>query len=217
MPPTDAIRWGTERRLQFIEFRIFWEGGVRRADLIQTFGVSTPQASADLGLYQDLAPGNMVYDGSQKMYVATDGFKAKFTDVSAERYLAFLKDSAGEHLNLADGWMSQIPAAEVMPIPKRRIQPIVLKRIVAAVRNAQSVEVHYRRLITDLMVQGAGTPSTPGTPVTQTPELTLSAHSIDFGSVATNTTATRQILATNSGDGPLSWTAAPAISGNAAF
>ena len=39
------LKWGVERRLEFIEFRLFWEGGVNRADLIEMFGVSVPQAS----------------------------------------------------------------------------------------------------------------------------------------------------------------------------
>jgi len=32
-----GIRWGVEQRLEFIEFRLFWEGGVRRADIINMF------------------------------------------------------------------------------------------------------------------------------------------------------------------------------------
>lgn len=48
-------------------------------------------------------------------------------------------------------------------------------------------------------------------------ELTLSSTSVNFGSVATNTTHTREVLAHNSGSGVLSWSAAPAVSGNAAY
>ena len=31
------LKWGVERRLEFIEFRLFWEGGVNRSDIIGTF------------------------------------------------------------------------------------------------------------------------------------------------------------------------------------
>ena len=48
----DHFRWGAERRLEFIEFCIYWEGAVNRADIMAHFNVSTPQASADLSLYQ---------------------------------------------------------------------------------------------------------------------------------------------------------------------
>ncbi|PZU78642.1 MAG: hypothetical protein DI530_10200, partial [Sphingomonas sp.] len=33
-----------ERRLEFIEFRLSWEGGVRRSDIRRAFSVSEPQA-----------------------------------------------------------------------------------------------------------------------------------------------------------------------------
>ena len=56
------LRWSVEQRLEFIEFRLFWQGQVNRSDLIETFQVSINQASGDLTKYSDLAPGNMVYN-----------------------------------------------------------------------------------------------------------------------------------------------------------
>ena len=47
-----ALRWGVEQRLEFIEFRLFWEGGVNRSDITACFGVSVPQASKDLSQYR---------------------------------------------------------------------------------------------------------------------------------------------------------------------
>ena len=49
------MRWGVEKRLEFIEFRLFWEGGINRADIMERFGVSVPQASKDLSLYEEKA------------------------------------------------------------------------------------------------------------------------------------------------------------------
>ena len=34
------MRWGVEKRMEFIEFRLFWDGGINRADIIGQFGVS---------------------------------------------------------------------------------------------------------------------------------------------------------------------------------
>ena len=62
------MRWGVEKRLKFIEFRLFWEGGINRADIVDQFGVSVPQASKDLTLYEEKAPGNLIYDKSAKRY-----------------------------------------------------------------------------------------------------------------------------------------------------
>ena len=60
------MRWGVEKRLEFIEFRLYWEGGINRADITGQFGVSVPQASKDLNLYVAKAPGNLFYDKSVK-------------------------------------------------------------------------------------------------------------------------------------------------------
>lgn len=48
MTAVDAkgFRWELERRLEFIEYRLFWEGGSNRSDLVDEVGVSVPQASS---------------------------------------------------------------------------------------------------------------------------------------------------------------------------
>ena len=40
--------WGVEKRFEFIEFRLFWEGKINRKDLIDQFAISVPQSSIDL-------------------------------------------------------------------------------------------------------------------------------------------------------------------------
>ena len=75
-----TLKWGVEHRLEFIEFRLFWEGSINRADLVEAFGVSVPQASKDLTLYQERAPGNMEYDTRGKRYVAAEKFVLRFLE-----------------------------------------------------------------------------------------------------------------------------------------
>lgn len=60
------LRWGVERRLEFIEFRLFWEGRVNRGDVMEKFGLSVNQASSDLNRYISFAPENMIYDKSAR-------------------------------------------------------------------------------------------------------------------------------------------------------
>ncbi len=88
------LKWGVERRLEFIEFRLFWEGGVNRSDLIDTFGVSVPQASKDLTHYQERAPQNAVYDKSARRYVAGPEFQPVFLDPDPDAYLMRLRSMA---------------------------------------------------------------------------------------------------------------------------
>lgn len=87
------LKWGVERRLEFIEFRLFWEG-VNRSDLIDTFGVSVPQASKDLTHYQERAPLNAIYDKSARRYVAGPEFQPVFLDPDPDAYLMRLRSMA---------------------------------------------------------------------------------------------------------------------------
>lgn len=63
----------------------------------------------------------------------------------------------------------------------------------------------------------------PGAPVVEQPTpspqptVRLSTASVNFGDVPTNTTETRQVLVSNTGTGALSFTAAPAVTGDPAF
>ena len=142
----EKIRWGTERRLEFIEFRLYWEGGVRRGDITEKFGVSTPQASADLGLYQQLAPNNLVYDSSEKRYVSTEHFQPLFLDLRADVYLAHLHDASGDRIRLLDSWMGDVPSAALMPVPSRRVKSDVLRALTKAIQETRAIEVSYQSM-----------------------------------------------------------------------
>ena len=71
-------RWGAQRRLEFIEFRLFWQGTLNRGDLREQFGISQQQASADIAAYQKHAPRNTEYDRNAKTYVRAEGFESVF-------------------------------------------------------------------------------------------------------------------------------------------
>ena len=51
--PDKKWRWSVEQRLEFIDFLLYWGGRVNRRNLIDHFGISLPQASSDLTLYQE--------------------------------------------------------------------------------------------------------------------------------------------------------------------
>lgn len=143
---TVRLRWGTEQRLEFIEFKVFWEGRVNRSDITDTFGVSVPQASNDLTQYRELAPSNLRYDPSEKRYLPTPEFQPKFLRPNAERYLAQMRAISEEVIDLSDTWMSKLPEVGVMPIPTRRVEPMTLKKLLAAVRGHRSIAIEYQSL-----------------------------------------------------------------------
>jgi predicted DNA-binding transcriptional regulator YafY len=144
--PVRAIRWGVEKRLEFIEFRLFWEGGINRADIIEKFGVSVPQASKDLSLYEEKAPGNLAYDKRHKRYFAAPGFKPVFLKPEADRYLMQLR-TVSDHVVAADEtWLSEMPQTDAMPVPHRRVNVEVLRGLLAAVRSGRSIEILYQSM-----------------------------------------------------------------------
>ena len=144
--PTNRLRWGTEQRLEFIEFRLFWDGSVNRSDITERFGISTPQASADLTQYRELAPENIRYDASGKQYLPTDSFSPRLLKPNAERYLAQLRALADDVIAPADTWFGELPEVGVTPIPARRVEPKTLRAFLRTVRARRSINIEYQSL-----------------------------------------------------------------------
>lgn len=144
-----TLKWGVERRLEFIEFRLFWEGGVNRSDIIDTFDVSVPQASKDLTLYQERAPNNAVYDKSAKRYVASDQFEPHFLKPDPDGYLSRLRSVAEGLIDLSESWITQVPDTDIALTPRRDIDAAVLRTVLGAVRGHRSVDIHYQSMSKD--------------------------------------------------------------------
>lgn len=141
-----GLKWGVERRLEFIEFRLFWEGGVNRSDIINTFDVSVPQASKDLTLYQERAPQNAVYDKSAKRYVASEHFQPHFLNPDPNSYLSRLRSVAEGLIDLSESWITQVPDTDVALTPRRDIDTGVLRTVLSAVRDQRSVDIRYQSM-----------------------------------------------------------------------
>jgi hypothetical protein len=139
-------RWGVGQRLEFIEFRLFWEGILRRADITARFGVSAVQASADLAAYRSVAPENVVYDASQKRFIAAEGFRPKLLQPNVDRYLLQLRAVADGVVSLVDSSIGTLMPIDAMPIPHRRVDPQILRVLLGVIRRRQGLEVHYHSM-----------------------------------------------------------------------
>ncbi len=140
------LRWGVERRLEFIEFRLFWEGHVNRSDLIDAFAISVQQASTDLSRYQGLAAPNMFYDKSAKTYVRSPVFNPLFLKPDASRYLSQLRSVAEGILDRSDAWIGQFPTFDNAPTPARAVTAATLRSVVASIRQSEAIEIKYQSL-----------------------------------------------------------------------
>jgi predicted DNA-binding transcriptional regulator YafY len=140
------VRWGLNQRLEFIEFRLFWEGAINRADIVETCSVSVPQASKDLALYQERAPGNVEYDKSAKQYVAADQFVLRFLDPDAHVYLSQLRAVADGTISANESWIAELPKVDVALTPNREVDIEILRRLLETVRHGSSVEIFYQSM-----------------------------------------------------------------------
>ncbi len=140
------LRWGVEKRLEFIEFRLFWEGHVNRIDLMSQFGVSVNQASSDLNRYISFAPENMVYDKSARTYARSPNFNPQFLKPDASLYLAQLRSVADGILEREVSWIASLPPCATAPTPVRGVNPGILRSVVGAIRRSDAIEVKYQSL-----------------------------------------------------------------------
>lgn len=139
-------RWGQERRLEFIDFRLFWDGAVNRGDLVQFFNISKQQASADLSLYGQLAPQNMEYDKSLKRYKASRTFKPTYANCNAQSYLNELAARSTGILPPSASFIDWAPPNDVVRYPARPVAADKLLPILWAIRDGQEVRVTYQSL-----------------------------------------------------------------------
>lgn len=141
-----GMSWGLERRLQFIDFRLRWEGRLNRTDLTEHFGLSTPQASMDIAKYTQLAPNNLSYDHSSKTYVATSDFRPLYQQSSAQRYLTELLALKTSILEPGASFIGTAPEADLAPSPWRALDEHTVETLVKAIRQRFSVIVSYQSM-----------------------------------------------------------------------
>jgi hypothetical protein len=146
---TSKRRWGVAQRLEFIEFRAYWDGGLNRSDIRDHFGVSAPQASSDLAAYIALAPGNLIYNARAKRYFASDDFKVRLIEPSADRYLGELAARRSGILSAIEAWAGVSPPFEVVPVPSRAVDVEALRKLIATIKSASSLEIYYQSMNVD--------------------------------------------------------------------
>lgn len=140
------LNWGVERRYEFIEFRLFWQGRINRGDLMDAFGVSTQQASLDLNAYIDQAKRNLVYDKSLRTYLRGKQFKPKYLKPDAEEYFAQLRAVDQGLVSAEQSWINVFPGFGATPTPARGVTPETLRDVLAAIRLPAALQVTYQSM-----------------------------------------------------------------------
>jgi hypothetical protein len=143
---TDSLRWGVRRRLEFIDFRLFWDGRFNRGDLSRTFGISEQQASADVKEYERRADSNLRYDRGERAYLRLETYKPAFIGETIERYLLQLVAVENRWMQSDETWFANRPPFEVVTLGRRATDPEVLLVVLDAIRKKQEINVEYASL-----------------------------------------------------------------------
>lgn len=147
--PFDAklgLRWSVRRRLEFIEFRLFWQGTFNRGDLVEQFGISQQQASADIAAYEERAPGNCTYDRKAKHFVRADRFDPLFGLPDAQTYLNELRSVDSGITTRQESWVGDFPSFATVPYPRRRVDVDILRTFLRAIEVGEALFVLYQSM-----------------------------------------------------------------------
>lgn len=74
-----SMNYAIEQRLRLIDFLLEHYGHVGRPELCAFFGISSPCASNDIGMYNEANPDNARYDFKSKRWVRSATFKPRYS------------------------------------------------------------------------------------------------------------------------------------------
>lgn len=135
-----------KRRLERLDLLLTWDGSFSRSDLVEFFHISPPQASADISKYREIAPSGCSYDPTTKEYVRGDDFKPALVEPSSRRYLDQLFGVRMGILDAARAWFRTSPKFEVIPTFETEIEPLVLQRLLDAIKRNCGLRIEYQPL-----------------------------------------------------------------------
>ncbi len=139
-------RWGQDRRLEFIEFRLLWEGRINRGELGDFLGVSSQQVSLDFAKYMVVAENNMEYDRSEKVYRAAPQFEPRFLAPYTQTFLNQLANLTTGTMPPSLSFIGSRPPCDVVTLPTRRVRTDVLLSVLWAIRDRSEIEVTYQSM-----------------------------------------------------------------------
>ena len=138
----ECLSHAQRERLAYIEFRLYFMGEVGRPDLASRFGVAPAGATRDLALYREIAPQNIEFDGSNKIYRIGKTFAPIFEHAS-QRVLSALSLGFGEGLNGLSQPMLPCESPAILSSP----QMCVLAPICRAIHAKRPVAIRYHSVL----------------------------------------------------------------------
>ncbi len=128
-------------RLAYIDFRLYFFGEIGRPDLIERFGVAPAGATRDLAMYREIAPQNITFDGSNKIYRIGQAFSPLF-DHASQRVLSALALGFGDGVNGATQPLLPCESPTALSNPKMN----VLAPVCRAIHAKRPVTIRYHSM-----------------------------------------------------------------------
>ncbi|MFM5191435.1 WYL domain-containing protein [Aeromonas media] len=149
MPPKE-LTWDQTLRFRLLEIVLQWEGRLTTNHLCTAFDIGRQQASRDINRYiKEESPEGLEYDRSLRGYKPTPQFSPRFSEGKVDEYLMLLHrekqhqrqhEAEGLTLPLMDLRYGHI---EILDVPNRHIDPVIVRGLVQAARHQLRVDVDY--------------------------------------------------------------------------
>ncbi|MBK7000125.1 MAG: WYL domain-containing protein [Rhodoferax sp.] len=137
----ESLSHGQRERLAYIDFRLYFFGEIGRPDLSGRFGVAPAGATRDLALYREIAPQNIEFDGSNKIYRIGKDFAPLFEHAS-QRVLSALALGFGDGVNGESHALLPCESPAALSSPKME----VLAPICRAIHAKRPVAIRYHSM-----------------------------------------------------------------------
>lgn len=128
-------------RLAYIDFRLYFFGEIGRPDLTSRFGVAPAGATRDLALYREIAPQNIEFDGSSKVYRIGKDFVPLF-EHAPQRVLSAIALGFGDGVNV--GTQPLLPCESPAALSSPRMD--VLAPICRAIHAKRPAAIRYHSM-----------------------------------------------------------------------
>ena len=137
----DKLNYSQKQRLAYIDFKLMFVGRVTRNDVVTKFEKGMSGATADLNLYKEFCPNNMVYDTKQRIYVQCDKFKPLFTH-DPRKTLVKLANNISDGFDAISDTTFPVEAPSQLNIP----DIFIVARLIQSIINKKPVNIIYTSL-----------------------------------------------------------------------
>ena len=137
----ESLSHAQRERLVYIDFRLYFMGEIGRPDLASRFAVAPAGATRDLALYREIAPQNIVFDGSSKIYRIGKTFSPIF-EHATQRVLSALALGFGDGVSVES--QPLLPCESPAALSSPRMD--VLAPVCRAIHAKRPVAVRYHSM-----------------------------------------------------------------------